>query len=349
MVRKRLFIHPTFDCSFDKVCRDDCYLLKDKSDTDKMFRLPDSYWIEVVRAAGEHGFEELSMPINPLRGVTGVTDPLYWLRILTPIAKEYNMIINITTTLNVADRIRPEDNVDIVAISIDEYRAGKDWARYSKKISKSVKRLQDMNIETNCNLSITQDTLVRFLANYEMRSFLAETFDYTTTLWPKPLEVFEAITYGIANAQYRQDRVFAGLVRMGNHIQNIHTADGFSNELETEIMDALTGNTPGFLIDYCMSFVRGDSQCDAGHGQLSIDAFGRIAICPYSQHSIDVSTPEKFWYYLEEIMPRAGNISLCTLMEPQLPIRKYKPLPYIGTTVRKIDVDVSNAIIDLHW
>ena len=28
----------------------------------------------------------------------------------------------------------------------------------------------------------------------------------------------------------------------GNHIQNIHTADGFSNELETEIMDALTEN-----------------------------------------------------------------------------------------------------------
>ena len=163
-----------------------------------------------------------------LRGVTGVTDPLYWLRILTPIAKEYNMIINITTTLNVADRIRPEDNVDIVAISIDEYRAGKDWARYSKKISKSVKRLQNMNIETNCNLSITQDTLVRFLANYEMRSFLAETFDYTTTLWPKPLEVFEPITYGIANSQYRQDRVFAGLVRMGNRIQNIHTADALA-------------------------------------------------------------------------------------------------------------------------
>ena len=347
MVRKRLFIHPTFDCSFDKVCRDDCYLLKDKGDTDKMFRLPDSYWMEVVRAAGEHGFEELSMPINPLRGVTGVTDPLYWLRILSPIAKEYNMIINITTTLNVADRIRPEDNVDIVAISIDEYRAGKDWARYSKKISKSVKRLQDMNIETNCNLSITQDTLVRFLANYEMRSFLAETFDYTTTLWPKPLEVFEPITYGINNSQYRQDRVFAGLVRMGNHIQNIHTADAFSNELETEIMDALTGNTPGFLIDYCMSFVRGDSQCDAGHGQLSIDAFGRIAICPYSQHSIDVSTPEKFWYYLEEIMPRAGNISLCTLMEqPSRP--KYKRLPFIGTTEVAV-TDMTNAILDLHW
>ena len=48
---KRLFIHPTFDCSFDKVCRDDCYLLKDKGDTDKMFRLPDSYWMEVVRSS----------------------------------------------------------------------------------------------------------------------------------------------------------------------------------------------------------------------------------------------------------------------------------------------------------
>ena len=134
---------------------------------------------------------------------------------------------------------------------------------------------------------------------------------------------------------------------MGNHIQNIHTADAFSNELETEIMDALTGNTPGFLIDYCMSFVRGDSQCDAGHGQLSIDAFGRIAICPYSQHSIDVSTPEKFWYYLEEIMPRAGNISLCTLMEqPSRP--KYKRLPFIGTTEVAV-TDMTNAILDLHW
>ena len=348
MVRKRLFIHPTFDCSFDKVCRDDCYLLKDKSDTDKMFRLPDSYWMEVVRAAGEHGFEELSMPINPLRGVTGVTDPLYWLRILSPIAKEYNMIINITTTLNVADRIRPEDNVDIVAISIDEYRAGKDWARYSKKISKSVKRLQDMNIETNCNLSITQDTLVRFLANYEMRSFLMETFDYTTTLWSKPLDALD-YPYAMANnARYRADKVFAAMVRAGDYITMEWRATAFSFDTEREIMDALTGNAPGFLIDYCMSFVRGDSQCDAGHGQLSIDAFGRIAICPYSQHSIDVSTPEKFWYYLEEIMPRAGNISLCTLMEqPSRP--KYKRLPFIGTTERQIADIISSSITDLHW
>ena len=35
MVRKRLFLHPTFDCSFDKVCRDDCYLLKGKSSDEK--------------------------------------------------------------------------------------------------------------------------------------------------------------------------------------------------------------------------------------------------------------------------------------------------------------------------
>ena len=45
MVRTRLFLHPTFDCSFDKVCRDDCYLLKDKSREEKKFRLPDEYWI----------------------------------------------------------------------------------------------------------------------------------------------------------------------------------------------------------------------------------------------------------------------------------------------------------------
>ena len=58
---------------------------------------------------------------------------------------------------------------------------------------------------------------------------------------------------------------------------------------------------------------------------------------------------QKNSHYLEEIMPRAGNISLCTLMEPQPPRRKYKPLPYIGTTVGKIDVDASNAILDPHW
>ena len=112
MVRTRLFLHPTFDCSFDKVCRDDCYLLKDKSREEKKFRLPDEYWINIVHLAGKHGFEELSLPTNPLRGVTGVTDPLHWLRILAPIAKEYNMLVNITTTLDVAKKITASDIVD---------------------------------------------------------------------------------------------------------------------------------------------------------------------------------------------------------------------------------------------
>jgi hypothetical protein len=348
MVRKRLFIHPTFDCSFDKVCRDDCYLLKDKSDTDKMFRLPDSYWVEIVRAAGEHGFEELSMPINPLRGVTGVKDPLYWLQLLAPIAKEYNMIINITTTLNVVDKIRPEHGVDIIAISIDEYRASKDWARYAKKVTKSVTRLQDMNIETNCNLSVSKDTIVSFLANYEMRNFLMETFDYTTTLWPKPLNLPPLRVASVM----RLGLIHSLAVDVITSANNQYDPDYLSGQdVYSSALEALSGDAPGFLIDYCMSYVKGDSQCDAGHGQLSIDAFGRIAICPYSQHSIDVSTLEKFNYYLEEIVPRAGNISLCTLMEENenLRVNKYKRLPHIGKIYRP-DYKISeNAIVDLHW
>ena len=65
MVVKRLFLHPTFDCSFDKVCREDCYLLAGKSDEEKKFRLPDEYWTQVVHSAGKAGFKELSLPINP--------------------------------------------------------------------------------------------------------------------------------------------------------------------------------------------------------------------------------------------------------------------------------------------
>ena len=68
MVRKRLFLHPTFDCSFDKVCRDDCYLLKGKTKEEKKFRLPDEYWLKIAKLAGEAKFKELSLPINPLIG-----------------------------------------------------------------------------------------------------------------------------------------------------------------------------------------------------------------------------------------------------------------------------------------
>ena len=93
MVRRRLFIHTTFDCRFDGVCRDDCYLLAGKSDEDKQIRLPDEYWVNVVELAGQYGFEELSLPINPLKGVTGITDPLHWLRLLAPVAKDRKSVV----------------------------------------------------------------------------------------------------------------------------------------------------------------------------------------------------------------------------------------------------------------
>lgn len=288
MVKKRLFLHPTFDCSFDKICRDDCYLLAGKTDEQKQFRLPDEYWTNIVHQAGKSGFEELSLPINPLRGVTGVTDPLYWLRLLAPIAREYGMVINTTMTLNVAEKILPTDEVDTVAISLDEFRMGSNWEKYALKVTKAVKRLQDIGIETNCNLSINRSTLIQFHANTEMHQYLRETFDYTTSLWPKPLKEADSLTKGLALLLIRE---------------------------EPEAFPLLTGKTKGFLEDYCMSYARGESNCDAGVNQLSLDAFGRLAICPYSGHSVDVSTTEKFQHYLTEVLPRAEYISSCSLME----------------------------------
>ena len=291
MVRKRLFIHPTFDCSMDKICRDDCYLLKDKSSKEKEFRLPDEYWTDIVRLAGENGFKELSLPINPLRGVTGVKDPLYWLRLLSPVAKEYEMVINVTTTLNVAEKIEPTDNVDIIAISLDDFRKGKDWERYSKKLETATERLRSMGIETNCNLSYTPGTQIEFLFNtYSKRKYLVETFDYVTPLWPKPLKDAELLTVGAAR-----------LIQKGE-------SNGFS-------YPDLIGESDGFLEDYCMSFARGNTSCDAGYGQLSIDAFGRLAICPYSPHGVDVSTPEKFQDYLENTLPKNKVIESCALID----------------------------------
>ena len=77
----------------------------------------------------------------------------------------------------------------------------------------------------------------------------------------------------------------------------------------------LIGKTDGFLEDYCMSFARGNTSCDAGYGQLSIDAFGRLAICPYSPHGVDVSTPEKFQDYLENTLPKNKVIESCDLID----------------------------------
>ena len=44
------------------------------------------------------------------------------------------MVVNITTTLDVAQKIEQTDIVDIVAISIDDYRTGKDWDKYAEKV-----------------------------------------------------------------------------------------------------------------------------------------------------------------------------------------------------------------------
>ena len=291
MVLKRLFLHPTFDCSFDKVCREDCYLLAGKSDEEKKFRLPDEYWTQVVHNAGKAGFKELSLPINPLRGVTGVKDPLHWLRILAPVAKEYDMVVNITTTLDVAQKIEQTDIVDIVAISIDDYRTGKDWDKYAEKVKAASKRLRSFGIEFNCNLSYNPGTQIAFLYNtLTRRKFLIETFDYTTALWPKPL-------------------VEAGILTQmaGKLIIKGQRNGSTSNDL--------IGKSDGLLEDYCMSFARGNSSCDAGYGQLSLDAFGRLAICPYSPHTVDVSTPEKFQDYLDNTLPKNKVIDSCSLIE----------------------------------
>lgn len=290
MVRKRLFLHPTFDCSFDKVCRDDCYLLKDKSSDEKKFRLPDEYWTELVHLAGKNGFKELSLPINPLRGVTGVKDPLHWLRLLSPIAKEYEMVINITTTLNVADKIEATDGVDIVAVSLDDFRTGKDWKKYAEKLKKSSKRLRSFGVEFNCNLSYDAGAQIQYLFHSERKKELTKIFDYITPLWPKPLKDAGILEVGAARLIQKGDK------------------NGSS-------YPDLIGETDGFLEDYCMSFARGNTSCDAGYGQLSIDAFGRLAICPYSPHGVDVSTPEKFQDYLVNTLPKNKVIESCDLID----------------------------------
>ena len=63
-----------------------------------------------------------------------------------------------------------------------------------------------------------------------------------------------------------------------------------------------------------MSFARGNSSCDAGYGQLSLDIWA-TAICPYSPHTVDVSTPEKFQDYLDNTLPKNKVIDSCSLIE----------------------------------
>ena len=119
---------------------------------------------------------------------------------------------------------------------------------------------------------------------------MTEIFDYITPLWPKPLKDAELLTVGAAS-----------LIQKG--------------EVNGSSFNDLIGKTDGFLEDYCMSFARGQISCDAGYGQLSIDAFGRLAICPYSPHGVDVSTPDKFQDYLENTLPKNKVIDSCTMIE----------------------------------
>ena len=329
MVKKRLFIHPTFDCSFDKVCREDCYLLSDKSDEDKTFRLPDSYWAEIVAIAGDSGFRELSFPINPLKGVTGVTDPLHWLRLLAPIARNYQMTINVTTTLEVAALITADDQVDTVAISLDNYRVGPDWKRKEKKVTRVTSYLRSMGIETNCNLSIDEQLRKDFTVDYG--EFLSLSFDYINPVFAKlSNDTFptqdsrdimvhrEYMMREIENRLLNDINPFEDILSqvLVSHLSHQEGLEYYSEATSIiQLIAFISPDNPKIIPDYCVAFRTRDNQCDAGYGQLSLDAFGRIAICPYNPHEYDASTAEKFSWYLEEILTRAHHITACNLID----------------------------------
>jgi len=372
MVRRRLFIHTTFDCRFDGVCRDDCYLLAGKSDEDKQIRLPDEYWVNVVELAGQYGFEELSLPINPLKGVTGIKEPLHWLRLLAPVAKKYGMVINVTTTMEVAQHILPSDQVDIVAISVDEYRVGKDWKKKSEKLARVTKYLRHIGVEVNANVSLDLNFVRTFVMQYEYWEFLKNSFDYTTVLIPKapPKEVTNQMLFPSGNtigfltdtakAMFKRPLVLRELLaNPGLTLENLgwsfhwvpqehedrgsfltalqyHTmvkdreligSNGYmaapvtlSEVQETahamqQFFDALHGVEATSLIDYCLAHKSGEITCDAGHGQLSLDARGWLAICPYNNHYLDVSNLDNFERYLRDTIPVVENIPYCDLVE----------------------------------
>ena len=382
MVRRRLFIHTTFDCRFDGVCRDDCYLLAGKSDEDKQIRLPDEYWVNVVELAGQYGFEELSLPINPLKGVTGIKDPLHWLRLLAPVAKKYGMVINVTTTMEVAQHILPSDQVDIVAISVDEYRVGEDWKKKADKLTRITNYLRHIGVETNANISLDQSFVRTFVLQQEYWSFIRESFDYITVLVPKasekeaiyqmksksrgswgppglyyqgdtkyserPLLLREILTtpgliYGhieyngvptwmtggegpdYVPETYEEGRAHTLASLYHNIVKDIGYRDhewGFpledvsrSEEGVFELIEVLFGKKDQTLIDYCLAHRVGHITCDAGHGQLSLDARGWLAICPYNKHFLDVSNIKLFESYLRDTIPATRNIPYCELVE----------------------------------
>jgi hypothetical protein len=307
--RRIIFLHPTYDCSLDGVCRDDCYLLAGKSEEEKKVRLPDEYWVGVLHLAIEHGFEELSLPINPLRGITDVKDPLYWLRLLAPIAKDAGMVVNVTTTVEVASKFTEEDGLwtDIVALSLDSFRTGNSLDRTTKKFTKTINHLRGLGIETNCNLSFTKETALAMTGDSNFLGLL-EAFDYYTVLWPKmdDRDAWDAFNASIADVQaFVDERGEGGWMRSQKE-----------REMFSKILSPMWDG--GKMIpDYCYSFAHAELQCSAGHGMLSINADGKLAICAYNHYYADVSTLEKFEWYLQEIVPRAENIRGCTLIRPR--------------------------------
>ncbi len=170
----------------DKVCRDDCYLLAGKSEEEKRFACPTNTGPGVLRLAIEYGFEELSLPINPLRGITGVKRPVVLATIAgTHRKRSKSMVINVTTTAEVASKFTEEDGLvtDIIALSLDSFRAGKSWDRTEKKFSKVINHLRAMDIEVNCNLSFNEEMVNAVLDGGALYTLL-NSFDYFTPLWP---------------------------------------------------------------------------------------------------------------------------------------------------------------------
>ena len=306
--RRILFLHPTYDCSMDKVCRDDCYLLAGKSEEEKRVRLPDEYWVGVLRLAIEYGFEELSLPINPLRGITGVKDPLYWLRLLAPIAKEANMVVNVTTTAEVASKFTEEDGLvtDIIALSLDSFRAGKSWDRTEKKFSKVINHLRAMDVEVNCNLSFNEEMINAVLDGGPLYTLL-NSFDYFTPLWPK------------MNDDQAWNDFNTSLSRATAAKLRREEGGYWSSEEQRALLERMFSpiwDGDKLIPDYCYSFARDELQCTAGHGMLSINADGKLAICAYNDYYADVSTLEKFEWYLAKVVPKAKNITYCELIRP---------------------------------
>lgn len=334
--RKILFLHPTYDCSMDKVCRDDCYLLAGKSEEEKKTRLPDEYWVGVLNLAIEYGFEELSLPINPLRGITGVKDPLYWLRLLAPIAKEANMVVNVTTTAEVASKFTEEDGLvtDIVALSLDSFRAGKSWTRAEKKFSKVINHLRAMDIEVNCNLSLSEEIVDAVVQGGTLYTLL-QSFDYFTPLWPKMRD---------AKAWAEFNQSLASVSNYLTHsVEGVYRTSIEERELLAKIFSPVWdgGN---MIPDYCYSFTRNELQCSAGHGMLSINAEGQLAICAYNDYYADVSTLEKFEWYLEKVVPKAENITYCDLIRPLNGIMSRYTPPRGMTLVEEVAKERRKAI-----